>query len=183
MNKALKEEWRDIEGTFGQYQVSNTGKIRSVLLLKSGYRYNILKSQRDKKGYERVSVTVKRQKKTFKIHREVAKAFLDNPCKLPQVNHIDGNKSNNNVLNLEWVTNSYNAIHALKLGLWDSVLKGAKEENEKRKKPVLAININTGEVTKYDSISECEKAIGTKHVCAVLKGRRKTAQGYLFKYI
>ena len=117
MNKALKEEWRDIEGTFGQYQVSNTGKIRSVLLLKSGYRYNILKSQRDKKGYERVSVTVKRQKKTFKIHREVAKAFLDNPCKLPQVNHIDGNKSNNNVLNLEWVTNSYNAIHALKLGL------------------------------------------------------------------
>ena len=77
------ENWKVIHGTNGALDVSDAGRVRSNL--RDG---RILKQQKDSKGYCRVRVTINRRKFSLKVHREVAKAFLDNPQNLPQVNHI-----------------------------------------------------------------------------------------------
>lgn len=174
------EEWRAIVGTKGFIEVSNDGRVRSLL----NGTPRILKTQVDKKGYHRISVTIERIATTYKVHREVAKAFIDNPSNLPQVNHIDGNKDNNNVSNLEWVTNQENAYHAIKNGLWDSVLEGAKRENERRKKPIIAYRVDgDAPCTRYyESIAEAERDIGSRHICDVLKRKRSHVKGWAFDY-
>lgn len=98
------EEWRDIKGYEGDYQVSSYGRIKS---LKWG-KEKILKLRKDKKGY--TVVTLSKNSKTIlkKVHRLVAETFMPNPNNYPQVNHKDENKSNNNINNLEWCTNEYN---------------------------------------------------------------------------
>lgn len=174
------EIWKAIEGTKGYIEVSNEGRVRSLL---SG-EPRILKTQVDKKGYIRFSTTIERENMTFKVHREVAKAFIDNPNNLPQVNHIDGDKSNNSVSNLEWVTNKENAHHAIANGLWDSVLKGAKAENERRKKAIIGYyhNDTTTYTQRFESIAAAERYIGSRHITDVLKGKRSHTKGWSFRY-
>ena len=115
----MKEEWRDIEGYEDWYEISNLGRVRSIDNRK------ILKTNFSKDGYERVTITKDKITRNMSIHRLVAKAFIPNPYKLPQVNHIDGDKTNNNVDNLEWCTNQENHNHKMKNGLNVS-LKGEK---------------------------------------------------------
>ena len=174
----MMEIWKAIDGTSGMVEVSNLGKVRSLLRPEK----TVLKSQRDQKGYRRVSVTVNRKKTTFKVHREVAKAFIPNPENKPQVNHIDGNKENNAVDNLEWVTNRENAKHAFATGLFDSVIAGACRSNERRKRAVIGFDPYTGKGYRFESVSEAERYIGSRHITAVLKGRRKHARGWTFVY-
>lgn len=172
------EIWKEIKGTNGYIEVSNQGRVRSLL---SG-RPRILKSQRDAKGYHRVRVTIERDKMTFKVHREVAKAFIPNPSTLPQVNHIDGNKENNSASNLEWVTNKDNVHHAISNGLWETVFSGVNAENEKRKKAIIGYN-DTEECTKrFESVADAERYIGSRHITDVLKGKRSHAKGWTFRY-
>ena len=85
------EIWKPITGTKGFIEVSNEGRVRS--LLRGSPR--VLKTQTDNKGYHRLRVTIEREKMSYKVHREVAKAFIPNPDNLPQVNHKDGDKNNN----------------------------------------------------------------------------------------
>lgn len=173
------EIWKPIEGTKGYIEVSNKGRVRSLL---SGTP-RFIKTQKDGKGYHRIRVTIDRVKLSFKLHREVAKAFIDNPCSLPQVNHKDGNKDNNNVDNLEWMTNRENAHHAISSGLWDSVIEGARRGNESRKKPLIAYRTEGYPCTRYyESISEAERDIGSRHICDVLKGKRTHVKGWTFEY-
>ena len=173
------ETWRPIVGTKGFIEVSNEGRVRSLLRGSP----KVLKPQIDNCGYQRIRVTIERTKMTYKVHREVAKAFINNPNNLPQVNHKDGNKTNNSISNLEWVSNKENAHHAIEHGLWDSVLEGARKENESRKIPILAYRIEGEPCTRYyESINEAERAIGTRHICAVLKGKRTHTKGWSFQY-
>ncbi len=168
------ESWRTIPASKGKIEISDKGNIRSLL---RGEPF-VLKCQEDASGYYRVRATIERQKMTFKIHREVAKAFIPNPNNLPQVNHKDGNKKNNAVDNLEWVTNQENAQHAIRMGLWDSVIDGAKKENERRKIPI--VGYCNGEVKHFASISEAERYVNSRHVTAVLKGKRSHTKGWTF---
>lgn len=174
------EMWKPITGTKGFIEVSNEGRVRS--LLKGTPR--ILKTQADKKGYHRIRVTIEREKLTYKVHREIAKAFLPNPKKLPQVNHKDGNKDNNSVENLEWVTNAENAHHAIEHGLWDAVFEGSRKENEKRKRPVIGyFSSPTSSTSKrFESVAEAERFVGSRHVTDVLKGKRSMVKGWTFRY-
>lgn len=116
-------EWRAIKGYEGLYEVSNTGLVKSLeKRVDSGkchrrWRVQILSHGTDSKGYLRVSLSKNGVTKTHKIHRLVAQAFIPNPDNLPQVNHIDGNKTNNRVDNLEWCSQSENMRHACKTGL------------------------------------------------------------------
>lgn len=172
------EVWKEIAGTSGMIEVSNLGRVRSLLRPEK----TVLRLQHDAKGYQRVRVTVNREKMTFKVHREVARAFLPNPDDKPQVNHIDGNKDNNAVENLEWVTNRENARHAFDTGLFDSVVAGAQKSNEQRKRAVIASDPCTGKQFRFDSVSAAERHFNSRHISAVLKGKRKHVQGWTFAY-
>lgn len=172
--------WKAIQGTNGMIEVSEEGQIRS--LLRGVPR--ILKTQTDNKGYQRVRVTINRQKMSFKVHREVAKAFISNPDNLPQVNHKDGNKGNNHISNLEWITNKENCHHAIQNGLWESVYEGAKRANEKQKKPILGWYRGEDSCCfkRFESVREAETYIGSRHISDVLKGKRSHAKGWTFRY-
>ena len=104
---------RDIKGFENYYSVSDDGKVYSKI------RKKYLKLNYKKNGYVYVSLQVNNIKITKRVHRIVAEAFIQNPDNKPFVNHIDGNKSNNNVKNLEWVTGKENNIHAINIGLFD----------------------------------------------------------------
>lgn len=119
----MEEVWKDIEG-FENYQISNLGRVRTLnkynrqgLPKDSVKQCKILKLIRNTHGY--YSVNLYKDKKCYRkdIHRLVAQAFIPIPKKLLQVNHIDGNKKNNNISNLEWVSAKENVQHAFKMGL------------------------------------------------------------------
>lgn len=169
------EIWKYIEGTNGLLEVSSEGRIRSNM--RDG---RILKLQADNKGYLRVRVTIHREKRQYKIHRAVAGAFLPNPHGLPQVNHIDGDKTNNCVSNLEWVSNDDNAHHAMKAGLWENVFTASSKTNEERKTPVCSLDVCTGEVRCFESVSEAERYFNSRHISDVLNGKREKAAGQRF---
>lgn len=178
----MKEIWKPIEGTNGKYEVSNTGKVRSLDYRNSG-KAKELRHELDKKGYIRIRIKNSDfPYKTIKVHREVAKAFIPNPDNKPQVNHINGIKTDNRAENLEWVTNQENATHAMENHLWENVFNASRRSNDKKKVAIVAINIKTGERKNFPSMSEAERVIGTKHINAVIRGERKQACGYRFEY-
>ena len=107
-NLNTKEEWKQIK-EFPDYEVSTFGRVRKGDL--------ILKTSLTTNGYPRVHLRKDKKDHTLMVHRFVAKAFIPNPNNYPVVNHIDGNKTNNNVKNLEWCTSLMNLHHAYKTGL------------------------------------------------------------------
>lgn len=132
----MLEIWKNIKGYEGVYQVSNLGNVRRInnyieqnkgaTRYKRLIEYKILKFNYDKQKYLLVHLCVNGVRKCKKVHRLVAEAFIENTNNKPYVNHKDGNKQNNNVDNLEWVTPSENNIHAYKLGLTNPVLNFKK---------------------------------------------------------
>lgn len=123
----MKENWKDVPDYEGLYQVSDLGNI------KSAYSNIILKPSVDRYGYVRFSATKNKKQKTLRIHRIVMNVF--NPVKsLMQINHIDGNKANNALSNLEWCTDSENKKHAYATGLMPkgNQFTGKPKQNLKR---------------------------------------------------
>lgn len=170
------EQWKEVKGTDGRILVSNYGRIKS--LLRDG---RILKATPDRKGYLRIRLTLDRQKRIYKVHRLVADAFVDNPEYKPQVNHINGNKTDNRASNLEWVTNKENAHHAIAAGLWESVMAGSRKENESRKKRIVGVS-QDGVERMFQSISDAERYLDSRHISDVLKGKRQHVKGWSFRY-
>ena len=118
-----QETWIYIKGHKTKYKICSSGK---VLNTETG---KYMKGGKDKNGYHIVSLTYKKKKYTRKIHRLVAEAFIPNPNKLPEVNHKDGDKWNNEVYNLEWVSSADNTHHAQNIGLRTQKMK--KKDVEK----------------------------------------------------
>lgn len=166
------EVWKDIPGTNGEYKISNYGKVKTS---KTG---RILSPAIDMCGYERVCLFKMDRRRRYKVHRLVAITFIPNPDNKEQVNHKDGNKRNNNIDNLEWVTNEENMHHSRENGLHD----GHKRFCESRKKRIIATHIESGKEIVFDSILAAKKALGTCHIQEVLRGLRYEAKGYTFRY-
>lgn len=128
----MKETWRDIDGFDGFYQVSDQGRVRSV-----GGQCGTVKRKEcirsvslTRDGYEKVRLIHQGKDKTMRVHRLVAEAFIPNPDNKSTVNHIDGDKRNNKVSNLEWADKSEQMEHAYKLGLKESRM-GSHNSNAK----------------------------------------------------
>ena len=111
------EIWVDIEEFKGRYQVSNLGNVRSIIDNHGKEKCQLKVPYPCKKGYWYVQLFVKDAHYRDSLHRLVAKAFIPNPDNKKTVNHIDGNKANNRVDNLEWATHSENLLHAHATGL------------------------------------------------------------------
>jgi len=171
------EKWADIKGYEGLYQVSTKGKIRSLRFINNVVNKERIKELKLYKSKQnRVYVTFKKKgnRKTSLVHRLVAMAFIPNNCNKPEVNHIDGNPSNNNVENLEWVTKQENCKHAYVNNLFT-----LKEYNKKIAKKVICDGIeypNSYALAKKLKVSVCS-------VRNVLKGRSKKCKGFEISYL
>lgn len=174
----MKEIWKPIEGTNGMYEVSNTGKVRSLY---GEGRIRELKPWNNG-GYKRVNLSIDRKKINRLVHRLVAEAFIPNPEHKAEVNHIDGDKHNNCVDNLEWTTHYENVDHADRTGLREGSIKAILESNKRLQRPIIATNVKTGEETYYPSIQSAQRAIGTKDINAVLSGKQHKAKGHTYRY-
>lgn len=182
------EEWRDVHGYEGRYQVSNIGRVRSVdrLVRIVGNNYRpvrgkILSIGKYPNGYSMVNFTDGKGKVSTKlVHRLVADAFIPNPNNFPQVNHKDENINNNNVDNLEWCTPKYNANYGTRNAR-------CLEKNKRFFKAVYQIDKDCGMIIRYwENISEASRALGINdsqigRVCRKEK-RNNTAGGYVWRY-
>lgn len=126
-NNITNEEWRPIKGING-YRVSNLGRV-------IGKRGHVLKASPDHRGYPVVGICDHGHQKHINVHRLVAKAFLHNPDPsiYTDVNHIDGDKTNNRVENLEWCTKRHNLYHAYRTGLMPVKMPTGEEIKEIRR--------------------------------------------------
>jgi len=166
----MKEIWKDIKGFKGLYQISNLGRVKS-LKKKRGFlilKEKILKSHLDNLGYQMLTLVKNKKHKQYRIHRLVAIAFISNLNNKKEVNHIDGNKSNNNILNLEWSTRSENMKHADKMGLRN--INGENNNKSKLKNEnIIFIRKNKN---KY---SQKELAflfnVTNANICSILKNK------------
>jgi hypothetical protein len=137
----MQEIWKDIPEWEGFYQASNLGglkRLKRIVPNKLGYNSflpeKILKQTLDPLGYYRVHLCVNHKGGNKKAHRLVASAFLDNPKNLPQVNHKDFNKSNNNINNLEWISDEDNRKHFVKSEYSEVHNSKSRGENNKTSK-------------------------------------------------
>lgn len=174
---AVTEEWKDVKGYEGIYQISSYGRVKSTR--RRGSQGGILKLSLDKKntGYFKIRLCKSNHYKSFFIHRLVAQAFIANPNNYPQVNHKDENRQNNNVDNLEWCTNKYNSNygnHSWRNGR-------AQRENLKW---VCQYSTNNKFIAKYKTAEEAAKAVNgfASNISKVAHGSINTAYGYKWKY-
>lgn len=152
---------------FYNYEISDLGEIRNIKTKQ------ILKGNKKKTGYLEYCLYINGDKKTFLGHILVAKMFLENPFNYKQVNHKDGDKTNNAVNNLEWVTSSENNLHAWKNGLnTPHILR-----------PVKQYTLNGEYLQTFPSITEAVKATGAVKIRDVANGKRKTSGGYIWKWV
>jgi len=110
------ESWKPVKGFEKIYEVSDLGRVRNS-------RNKILKTYKINSGYDSIKFTVGGSRSAHLVHRLVAKAFIENPEGLREVNHIDEVKSNNSVQNLEWVSSSQNKQHSLRSGRYDKIFE------------------------------------------------------------
>ena len=184
------EIWKDIEGFEGRYQVSSCGRVKSLSHFQSfgnqGMRIipeRLLKYGNRANGYMMVVLCKDNIRKSCNVHRLVAQAFIPNPNNLPQVNHIDENKHNNNVDNLEWVTSKENINHGTSLKRRSE----SQRYTQKSKKAVYQYDLNNNLIAIYVSIREAERANGYEHTggishCCNNRKGFKTFKGYKWSY-
>lgn len=176
----MKEEWRDVEGYEGLYQVSNYGRVKS--LERYVVKERILRPG-NVNGYMAVNLYSENGKNREYIHRLVAKAFIDNPNNLPYVNHRDENKANNYAENLEWCTPKYNVNYgsSTKRRIHNTDFKAI---NESRKKPVTQYSLEGKFIARYDSLSECGRLTGfdISRISKACRGILNSAYRSIWKY-
>lgn len=186
-----KEVWADIKGYEGLYQISTFGNVKSLsrpVKHSNGgtkiLRERMLKTKiNSTTGYKEVGLSRDGKQKYHLIHKLIAEAFIDNPHRLPVVNHIDGCKTNNDIFNLEWTTYSENIRHAFANGLSHNNMTNeiSRAGNEVQKKQVRCIDDDL----VFDSAREAADYYGVQlsNLSKVCNGKARTTGGKRFEFI
>lgn len=162
----VAETWRKIK-LFPNYQVSNLGNVKNIVTNKS------ISQWKKKNGYLQVTLHANGIKKNLYIHRLVAEAFILNPNRLNDVNHIDEDKTNNCVNNLEWMSHSANCNYGNR----------GRKISSQLSKPVLQIDLSGNVIKRFPSLISVSKAgFGFGNVANVCLGTKEIAYGYKWKY-
>lgn len=159
------EVYKTIE-EYPNYQISNLGNVKN--------KHNrILKDRIDKYGYKVIGLSKEGKQKNLFIHRLVATAFIPNPNNLPQVNHIDENKLNNRVENLEWCSIAYNINYGTR----------TKKQIKSNSIPILQYTLEGEFVRKWDSATEIKNELGfdNSFISKCCRGERKSSYGFIWK--
>lgn len=172
-----KEVWKDIKNYEGFYQVSNLGRVRSlerISVQKHRVKERVLASTLDTYGYCLVTLRRDGKRKTHKVHRLVAEAFLSNPDNLPQINHKDECKTNNKVSNLEFCSPAYNTNY------------GNRNERAAKghEKPIFAIT-SSGNRYLFQSATKAAELLGLNraNVSSCLNSKRKHCGDFAFEWV
>ena len=179
----MEEVWKDIPGYEGRYFASNFGRIKSRNIQhKQDY---ILSQINGRGGYLIINIIENGKHVQHSVHQLVASAFIPNPENKPQVNHIDGDKKNNRVDNLEWVTAKENVAHAIRTGLANHHgMKGKFGALNHCSKPVFQFSKSGELIKRWDCISEAARFYNHKpcQIINVCAGRLKTCAGFIWRY-
>lgn len=189
----MEENWKDIKGYEGLYQVSDFGNVRSLdrdVLYSNGrirtHKGRIITSRIGNSGYSLVILSKNGKTKGVLVHRLVCIAFNPNPENKPQVNHKDGVKHHNWKENLEWSTRSENMIHAHRTGLKKTTKAwtGKFGRDHCKSKSVNQLAMNGDFIAKYGSMAEAERETGVhkSHICQVCKGKLSSIRGFKWEY-
>lgn len=183
-----EEIWKDLNGFDLPYQVSNIGNVKCLAYntvdvfgrkyFKDEHNLSLIKHQ---SGYIVVNLRKNGSSTVYKVHRLVAKAFIDNPDNKPTVDHIDGDKTNNNVSNLRWCTLQENKRNP---NTFSKSIAATAKSCKSRIKKVYQLDSNYNVIGKYDSAEEAAKAVNCSsvliHRCCNIHTR--TAKGYHWSY-
>lgn len=190
----MTEEWRPVVGYEGSYEVSSMGTIRSLDRINSRGSWikgRLMKPYMNQYGYMKVKLRIKGEQTGYSVHRLVAQAFITNPDDKPQVNHINENKTDNRVSNLEWVTIRENAVHGTRIqritANTDYVKRVANTDYvliaRKQAKAVTATHLRSGEVLYFPSMREAQRnGFNSSAVSKCCKGERAYHKGYVWEY-
>lgn len=164
----INEEWKDVIGYEGLYQVSNKGNLRSFHKGKC----KLLSLCVGKHGYVVALLHNKNGRKHVRVHRLVAQAFIPNPNNLPYINHKNEIKTDNCVENLEWCTAEYNVNYGT----------SAQRISEKQSVAVLQYDLDGSLVCRYNGLSEAERINGYKHcsISEVCTGKKLSYMGFIW---
>lgn len=194
------EEWRDIPGYEGIYEVSNLGNVRSLdRFVKSKHEgfYAFINGKqltpiKNRAGYLRINLCNEYGRKAKFVHQLVAIAFIKNPNNLKQINHKDENPLNNRVENLEWCTAKYNSNYGNHNKKISEATKGKKKNisketidriNQNKRRPVIGTNMETGEEIYIRSISDSKfYGFSVNGVSYCVTKRQKNHRGYTWRY-
>ena len=167
----MEEIYKDIEGYEGLYQVSNLGNVKSLKNNKTK-KEKVLKLA-IRNGYLKVDLCKNNKKKTYNVHRLVAKAFIENNNNYYFVNHKDECRTNNVVENLEWCTQKYNCNYGT----------GIERSAKARSKQVYQYSKDGELIAVWKSTSECGRnGYNFSHVSSCCNGERKSHKGYIWSY-
>lgn len=180
----MQEKWKDIKNYEGLYQVSNLGRVRSLKTSKYSKKLNKcvnvlrirqLKPGIEKGGYKFVILTKNKKRTTYKIHKLVAETFIPNTKNYICINHIDGNKINNNVNNLEWTTISGNISHAYKNKLIDIT---------KKQKKVNQYDLDGNFIKQWNSMKEAGETLNIhrQNISMCCRKIRNKTNNFIWRY-
>lgn len=179
------EEWRPVKGYEGYYEVSSLGRVANLNYKKRGNRR--LKVPRQfRNGYYYVDLYKDGKAQRFTVHRLVAMTFIPNPNNLPEVDHIDTDRTNNMVDNLRWVTNRDNHLNIITRmrcsAAWSQMWKDGKMDGNK--KCVVQLTREGNFIREWESASKAAEFIGAPPVgvIRVCLGKRKHCRGYKWLY-